>query len=418
MMREGEAFWHWREWRESMVDPYREALLAGGAPDLDRVLELFPRPKVDPAFDSQVIAGNIERLETVPTVDTGHPFLDLSIKTGLAFVDATFQGDHPQYGNKGYGGVRTEGFPQVIISTVDALSSWGVNERAARLFSYWLRNFVHPDGRIIYKAPCIGEHGQLLNTASVLQMRAGTDGWWDDSFPVLDTLAEYILRAHLAAQADGGLIAGPADEDEYSKVGRYFNANAWLARGLAEWADLCERVGVLPSTPLAQIRASARGLREDTIAAIEATWPEDEDDLWLPPRIEPVTRPEFLTDGRMASYTNYRYYPELLSSGILPPELAKRVVESRLHFGGQFCGMTRFMDWTDDWPQAEYLYGLWSLGRTDDFLLCLYGHVAYQQAEDNLTTCEQLTFPPGRSVAPYCLPAQLTAARAGRLLVS
>jgi hypothetical protein len=79
--------------------------------------------------------------------------------------------------------------------------------------------------------------------------------------------------------------------------------------------------------------------------------------------------------------------------------------------------MSRFLDWTDDWPLAEYLYGLWFLGRKEDFLLSLYGHVAYQQDKDNLTTCEQLTFPPGQPVAPYCLPCQLVPARAARLLV-
>ena len=79
--------------------------------------------------------------------------------------------------------------------------------------------------------------------------------------------------------------------------------------------------------------------------------------------------------------------------------------------------MTRFADWLDDWPLADYLYGLWALGRKDDFLLSLYGHVAYHQAEGHLTAYEQVTFPPGKEKAPYCLPSQLVAARTARLLV-
>jgi hypothetical protein len=67
-------------------------------------------------------------------------------------------------------------------------------------------------------------------------------------------------------------------------------------------------------------------------------------------------------------------------------------------------------------PLADYLSGLWSLGRTDDFLLSLYGHVAYHQAEGHLTAYEQISFPPGQKIADYCLPCQLVAARAARRL--
>ena len=92
------------------------------------------------------------------------------------------------------------------------------------------------------------------------------------------------------------------------------------------------------------------------------------------------------------------------------------MVAARLTAGGQFCGMTRFATHLDDWPLTEYLYGLWSLGRHHDFLLSLYGHVAYHQAEDHLTAYEQVSFPPGQKMADYCLPCQLVAARAARLL--
>ena len=80
--------------------------------------------------------------------------------------------------------------------------------------------------------------------------------------------------------------------------------------------------------------------------------------------------------------------------------------------------MTRFLDHLDDWPLADYLYGLWSLGRKRDFLLSLYGHVACHQAGGHLTAYEQVSFPPGVEAAPYCLPSQLVAPRAARLLIN
>ena len=165
------------------------------------------------------------------------------------------------------------------------------------------------------------------------------------------------------------------------------------------------------------MRNTADELARDTLQAIEKTWPADPADWWLPPQVEPLPRPRRLTGAwDYASYTNYRYWPELLSSGLLPRDMANRVVAARLSAGGQFCGMTRFASHLDDWPLAEYLYGLWSLGRRSDFLLSLYGHVAYHQAEGHLTAYEQVSFPPGKKKADYCLPCQLVAARAARLL--
>jgi hypothetical protein len=99
--------------------------------------------------------------------------------------------------------------------------------------------------------------------------------------------------------------------------------------------------------------------------------------------------------------------------------MANRLVNARQNGGGQFCGMTRFVDWLDDWPLADYLYAVWKLGRKRDFLLSLYGHILYHQCEGHLTAYEQVSFPgdpEGLKRADYCLPSQLVAVRAGRLI--
>ena len=411
------------EWSPAAIeamreDPVRRNLLASGRPiDLDTILQLFPRPGGDAACDPDVIKSNIERLRPVPEINTGHPLLDLSVKTGLAHIDATFQGDYPKYGVKLYGQAFADAFPPTLIAAVDALTAWGMHARAARLFSFWLDTFVRDDGSIAFRGPSIAEYGQLLHTAAVLEERAGTAGWWPANFTALDRLAEYLLRLRAEAESDDGLIPGGPEDDERDKVGKYFHNSAWAARGLQRWATLCDKRDAAPSTPTEVIRRASDGLARDTLAAIERTWPEDPEDGWLPPQVEPLDRPASLTATRVASYTNYRYWPELLASGLLPPKLANRLVEARLSGGGQFCGMTRFEDHLDDWPLTDYLTGLWSLGRRDDFLLSLYGHVAYHQAEGHLTAYEQVSFPPGKEVMPYCLPCQLVAARAARLLV-
>jgi len=439
-------------WNRLLMDPVREELLARGeAPDLDRIRALFPPTAGDPAFDPERIARARERLETDPAVDTGHPFLDLSVKAGLAHIDLTFQGDHPKYGVKRYAEDVHDGFPPTIIAAVDALSAWGLHARAARLFRYWLTHFVRADGTIDYYGPSISEYGMLLATADLLLARAGGEGWWEEGFPALDHLAQQLLRLREEAEGGDGLLRGVPEADTRRQVGRYFHNNAWAAKGLSRWAEACERVSASPAASAATMRAVASAIAADTLAAIARTWPQDPEDWWLAPQVEPAPRPELrrslswraaappkdppaagagpswrgqdpaargLTASTLGSYTNYRYWPELLSSGLLPGALAHRVVESRLRAGGQFCGMTRLASGLDDWPLAEYLAGLWRLGRREDFLLSLYGHVAYHQAGGHLTAYEQISAPPFRERAPYCLPAQLVAARAARLLVA
>ncbi len=52
-------------WLKSLTDPVADELARSGkTPDLDYIRSLFPAVTGDPAFDHNVIKGNIERLET------------------------------------------------------------------------------------------------------------------------------------------------------------------------------------------------------------------------------------------------------------------------------------------------------------------------------------------------------------------
>jgi hypothetical protein len=405
------------KWLRMMKDPVYDMIK--GKPDLGQIMQLFPRPVGPPAFHSEVIQTNLRKLKTLPEINTGHPFLDLSVRIALAHIDATFQGDHPKYGVGTYSQVEHDTFPPVIIAATDALSAWGINDRAASLFNYWLTHFVKEDGTFDYYGPSVSEYGQMLHTAAVLEERAGVTGWFKEGFIKLDLIAEYLLRLISIASKENGLISGVPEADTRDQVYIYFHNNGWAVKGLEQWVILCEKTKSKPSSSIDAIKNSAKQLRENTLSVIKKTWPSDLSDWWLPAQLGEITRPRYLTETREGSYTNYRYWPELLSSGILPVDMANRLVNARLNGGGQFCGTTRFMDWLDDWPLADYLYGLWSLGRKDDFLLSLYGHIAYSQCEGHLTAYEQVSLPgdpKGSRRADYCLPCQLVAARAGRLI--
>ncbi|OPL10730.1 MAG: hypothetical protein AVO38_16345 [delta proteobacterium ML8_D] len=256
----------------------------------------------------------------------------------------------------------------------------------------------------------------MLHTAALLTERTGTGTWCKDCFRPLELVVEYLMELLAEDKKEDGLIRGVPEADEQKDPGKYFHNNGWIVKGLHRWVKICELCNFSPSIPIEVIQHNAEQLKKKTLSAIRQRWPKEPEDWWLPPRLEPSPRPACLTDTRLSSYTNYRYWPELLSSGLLPADMANRITEARLSAGGQFCGMTRFADWLDDWPLADYLYALWKLGRKEDFLLSLYGHISYHQAEVHLTAYEQVTFPPGEEKAPYCLPCQIVAARAARLI--
>jgi hypothetical protein len=268
----------------------------------------------------------------------------------------------------------------------------------------------------------------VLHTAALLYERAGPEGWWKEGRTALARMAGYLVNLCAQAEKTHDLIPGIPEADvsgadpnnisdsTHNEGNRYFHNNAWIARGLVRWAELSDGIED-PGRQTFHARFFGRTLTERTLSLIEQTWPREPDEWWLSPQVEPCPVPGTLTAAICASYTNYRYWPELLSSGILPARMATRLVQSRLTAGGQFCGMTRFEKRLDDWPLADYLYGLWALGRKEDFLLSLYGHVAFHQAAGHMTAYEQVTFPPGKELAPYCLPSQLVAVRAAHLLV-
>lgn len=396
-------------------DPFRSKFLDHGPPDLDAMAGELPHPLGDPALDPDAVARECDRIGRCVNVDLGHPLLNRSVLVGLASIDLTFEGRHPMYGRGKYGYPRHDGFPPTIIAAVDALLSWDMVSRACQVFFYWLDRFVNKKGgEILYYGPALSEYGQLLALAARLADRRPLDAWPEGPRRALSEMLRRVLD--LASRAQGGLIAGIPEADERDHPASYFHNNAWLARGLNDWAGLLGSMpwNDVPAHPV--IETAAMRLRQATLLAIDHAWPEDATDWWLPPTIEPVPRPANLTATRLASYTNYRYWPELLSSGILPTDLANRIVAARRAGGGQFMGVTRFLDRLDDWPLYDYLQGLWQLGHINDFLYTLYGHVIYHQAEHHLTAYEQVSLPPGRKVADYCLPCQLVTARAAALL--
>jgi hypothetical protein len=400
---------------EALTDPFRESLLAAEALLPEQLRQDVEPVRGEPACDPEE-AERLAAQIALPDVRFEHPLLARAVRIGLAHIDLTFQGDHPKYGVGCYAQPQHDGFPPTIIAAVDALTLWGKLERAERLFGYWLHHFVRDDGTIRYYGPSLSEYGQLLTTARRLMARGGAAEWLRDQETPLSRLSVFLL-AGMREGGQIGLLKGVPEADESARPATYFHNNAWVIRGLEDWAKVLKlRLG--RETEAQRIRQDTVRLRRILREAVESVWPQDAQDWWLRPMAEAEGEGEWgrpegrVTANRLGSYTNYRYWPELLSSRVLPPEWNRRLVRARLYGGGQFCGVTRFADHLDDWPLKEYLDGLWQLGMREDYRLSLWGHLRCHQAEGHLTAYEQVSLPPGRRVADYCLPCQLVVARA------
>jgi hypothetical protein len=116
----------------------------------------------------------------------------------------------------------------------------------------------------------------------------------------------------------------------------------------------------------------------------------------------------------LASYTNYRFYPEMLSSGILDKETALHIINYRKNFGGDFHGATAFrifrdfppyFQCLDDWPLYNYLKGLIIYNQEDEFIRILAGHMALHQSRGTFFAPE-MSFR-DKLDSTHCVPSQL-----------
>jgi hypothetical protein len=135
----------------------------------------------------------------------------------------------------------------------------------------------------------------------------------------------------------------------------------------------------------------------------------DTNPFFLPPTAGMATPFVRMTDDQFASYTNYRYRPEMLSAGLLPPKMRNAILDFQRSHSGEVAETIRFEDHLDDRP---YVNDAWSVIEADQlkhYLLGFYGHLAYHQTPGTFTAYEQVRIK-GDSVreysADYCVRAE------------
>ena len=346
-------------------------------------------------------------------------FLD-QVAVSLALADLTPRGCRPRYGIGVYDERRHHGFPPATLHLVHCLVDWGYFERARELFDVYLNAFVNEDGTFDYYGPALAEYGQFLALAAHLVRLTGDIDWWFRRQSAVRPVWRRLMQLRRAALDDAGvpetvrgLVPGLPEADYHNSEDQweqyYFSGNAWAVRGLIEIA----RVLDVHSEEMELVAEVAEQWEEDLLASVDASIVPTDGGPFVAPgptQLEPF---ETMTRDRHASYVNYRYWPEMISAGILEPEVMEAVVQYRREHGGELLGMTRFQDHLDDWPVIHHARALLELGDTERYLLLMYAHLTQHQALGWLAAYEQVSLLPDecglrRQVAGQVSPCQVT----------
>jgi len=354
-----------------------------------------------------------QELDPQLRADLPEPRLVDASLAALARSFTTFAGDRSKYGLGGYARDVHDGFPPTILWMVNACLEWGLFKKARAYLTYYFDHFLRDDGTFAYYGPAVSEYGQMLDCV-VRYVRYTEDrDWLVVHRAKVEAIAGHLVRLRresLAQPADAvtrGLLYGSPEADTHEQTEYYFSGTAWACRGLLELSRLDRQLG-LPRGD--EFEREAGGLRADLNRAARASLVPG-DPPFLPPYPGITTSFPTMTAHQLASYTNYRYWLELLSAEVLDEDLEQAVFEYRRHKGGELSATTRFASHLDDWPLAQYGRALLADDRIDQYLLACYGHLALQQMPGTFMAYEQV---PIRGtdrrpyVADYCVPAQLT----------
>jgi hypothetical protein len=342
-------------------------------------------------------------------------------------------GLEPRYGAGVYWAAVGDGFPPTTILLNLCMLDWGFTEEVKARLGYYLSHFVKQDGTIDFRGPAISEYGQILALAARYVRVTRDTGWMRENLPALQRITNSLLAQMDVSRKSNppdspyyGLLRGVAEDDTREDKKFYFSGDVWCWRGLVELGQLLRDEGPQGGdAALGELGKSLLGksatFRGDVLAALSRALRKDTTPPFLSPTAEMVKPFGRMTEDEFASYTNYRYWLEMLSAGMLPPEMRDAIIAYRTSHGGELAGTTRFEDHMDDWPYANYAWGLLEADQIEHYLLGFYGHLTYHQTPGTFSAYEQVAIK-GHSVreysADYCVPAELVGPQLLRWMIA
>jgi len=368
----------------------------------------------------------------------GQRLVDMS-RAALVDLAGVWEGLQPNYGdghNYWGGGVGEDRGALLLesFSLDNALVQWGEPFAAAQRVEYYLNNYVRnasgltpppygslgAPGSIDWKhwkdycpdrfADGLTDYGRFIdmyvNTCRGLR-NANPDyaaAWEKRTSGQILLLANYSLGLRLAAvdkklpAPNTGLIWGPAEHDTCTDPEYYFSNNFWFYRGyllLGRYYTLeSPRSKTSPEYAMAErLMAALPSYKHDIQAALEVSLVKVNGSFFVPPYASTNFTPfNSMVQSIVASYSNFRYYSEMLLSGFLNETVAEDLCNFRETFRGTLGGINRYTNHLDDMPSLGYAISSLRLGRLASFWSLLFGHAANYQSRGTFASTEQLGF--------------------------
>jgi hypothetical protein len=329
------------------------------------------------------------------------PQLLNAAKASLVRALITFTGKHPHCGVRGYGQSIHDGFPPTIIALTHTLLEWGQTQKALEYLAAYFERFVTREGRFDYYGPSLAEYGQMLHLVRRIDEVSGHSQKLSAVRAKAATIREWLWTE--LENSTSGLLSGVPEADTRKEIDIYFHNNAWCWRGLSDISKVLKT----------QDEERCEKFRKTILKAIDQVTDKNVDPPFVPPVFRQIKPLAEMTQDDFASYTNYRYWLELLSSGILLRTQAEALIKYRISHGGEVAGMTRFRKHADNWPLAELGLARLALGDLEALREILYSHLAGHTSRATWTAYEQVSISGERrkAIADYCVPSQLVVPR-------
>lgn len=369
--------------------------------------------------------------------------LEISLKAMLCNLFSTFSGDHAHYGHLFYGREIHDNFPPNYLSAIETCHSLGMKRCAWHMLEHLLDFCIDITGKFYYRQGIFdlngaagSEYGKLFWLIDRLYSNCPETYAVERYAERIKKIADYLVSQITPEPCAQGksLLRMCAEADTRSRIHAYTSNNLWAVNGLKAAARLLKKCGDTESMTYDQ---AAEELYEALRAALDkfslpytqgrlvpfqlgytalplslsncrdttAEISEDVYNAYLA-QIDFQSERTSQQDYSENTYANYRYYPEMLSSGLLRPDEEKAIVHLRENFGGELLGMTRLYERLDDWTAENYARYLLTDDQIDKYLLLYYAHFYYHGNPATGVYYEQVTFD-GAVFAPDCVPSLL-----------
>jgi hypothetical protein len=391
----------------------------------------FPPFKVDPAKEEFYRALLIfaeywdkQLADFAPTTLPDQSWVDMSKHAVAKEIMVRPGGVYPKYGavDRDYYGSEYDGFQDIFTASVYTNLELGRFEPCRQILDNYLSEYTDARGMINMRGPETAQYGLTLSLIARYLNYTKDIALIQKHRAKIEATAAGLLAMHDASlklapdDRAYGLIAGWSESDACLAPRPeiwwkpYYANSAFAARGLR---DLSRVWGGISASLARDWMQHSDALLGATLKSIDKWTMNDKTPPYVPllPGSKLTFKEAMRTERPSEQQWPHRPYAELLMSGVLPPALANKVVDTMRAYGATTMGVLANVGGGGNRAILGFIaYGyaeaLLRLDRVEEYLLFCYGHRYHDHSPGSWTAGEVAGLGPGKPT--FCIPAQQT----------